>query len=153
MPFGVPTRGYSNVMADAWDKFSEFSSFTKKPEQPWQCSIAEWENCYHKAKKVGCDYSDLILAFKLLKDAKLNDMEIKLVLTGVDYPTGKTLKNLCNQVKESLKKFKGRALIEEKKSVKIEAGLENVLIAKGWKPPSKQRRRSQECFSSSATQQ
>ena len=62
-------------MADAWDKFCEFSNFVKRSEQTMSDFIAEWENCYHKAKKVGCEYSDMILAFKLLKDAKLNGME------------------------------------------------------------------------------
>ena len=130
-------------MSDAWDKFSEFTSFTKKPDQHMDIFIAEWENSYHKAKKVGCDYSDIILAFKLLKDAKLSEIETKLVLTGVDYADGKANKNLCEQVKSSLKKFKGRAVILEESRKSDIAGLESVLIAQGWKPPSsKNRRRS-----------
>ena len=61
---------------------------------------------------------------------------------GLIITDGKRNKNLCNQIKESLKKFKGRSVIlEESKDAKIE-GLEHVLIAKGWKPPQKQRRRS-----------
>ena len=123
-------------MADAWDKFSEFTSFTKKPEQHMEIFIAEWENSYHKAKKVGCEYSDMILAFKLLKDAKLNEIETKLVLTGVNYTDGKQNKDLCEQIKNSLKKFKGRSVILEESSRSDVAGLESVLIAKGWKPPS-----------------
>ena len=130
-------------MADAWDKFSEFASFTKKPDQNMDLFISEWENSYHKAKKVGCVYSDMILAFKLLKDAKLNDIETKLVLTGVNYVDGKANKDLCDQIKRSLKKFQGRSVILEESCRSDIAGLESVLIAKGWKPPtSKQRRRS-----------
>ena len=118
-------------------------SFTKKPDQHMDIFIAEWENSYHKAKKVGCEYSDMILAFKLLKDAKLNEIETKLVLTGVNYSEGKANKDLCEQIKNSLKKFKGRSVILEESCRSDIAGLENVLIAKGWKPPSsKQRRRS-----------
>ena len=130
-------------MADAWDKFVNFTSFTKKPEQQMEIFIAEWENNYHKAKLVGCEYSDMILAFKLLKDAKLNEIETKLVLTGVNYTEGKSKKDLCEQIKSSLKKFKGRSVIIEEKTKSDISGLENVLIARGWKPPtSKQRRRS-----------
>ena len=88
-------------MADAWDKFSDFASLTKKPDQHMEIFIAGWENSYHKAKKVGCEYSDMILAFKLLKDAKLNDIETKLVLTGVNYTEGKAKKDLCEQIKTS----------------------------------------------------
>ena len=105
--------------------------------------IAEWENSYHKAKKVGCEYSDMIQAFKLLKDAKLNEIETKLVLTGVNYVEGKAKGDLCDQIKVSLKKFKGRSVILDENSRSDMESMESVLIAKGWKPPqSKQRRRS-----------
>ena len=63
--------------------------------------ISEWKNIYHKAKKLECDYSDTILAFKLLQDANLERMEIKLVLTGVDYKTGKEKRNFMDQIVES----------------------------------------------------
>ena len=130
-------------MADAWDKFCAFNSLTKKPDQDMDIFIAEWENSYHKAKKVGCEYSDMIQAFKLLKDARLNEIETKLVLTGVNYVEGKANKDLCDQIKVSLKKFKGRSVILEENSRSDMENMESVLIAKGWKPPqSKQRRRS-----------
>ena len=58
-------------MADAWDKFSEFTAFQRKPDQPMAIFIAEWENSYYKAKKVGCDYSDMILAFKVAERYKI----------------------------------------------------------------------------------
>ena len=133
-----------DTMADAWDKFCAFTSLVKKPEQSMEIFIAEWENCYHKARKVGCDYSDMILAFKLLKDCKLNEMDTKLVLTGVDYDKGTTSNDLCQQIKNSLKKFKGRSVIldESRKTTTID-GLEEVLLARGLKsrsvPPPRQK--------------
>ena len=135
-------------MADAWDRFSEFSSFVRKKEVKMSDFVADWQNCYYRAKKVGCDYPDIILAFKLLKDANLEEMDIKLVLTGVDFQAGKEDKNLLEQVKSSLKKFKGRSVISEKddKAVKVDETLvsemEEVLLAKGWKAPGKSRRLS-----------
>ena len=76
-------------------------------------------------------------------------METKLVLTGVDYAAGKTNKNLLEQVKNSLKKFKGRSVIKaagEGRAVKVDETLisemEQVLLAKGWKAPKKGRKRS-----------
>ena len=137
-------------MADTWDKYVEFSTLIRKPEQPIVEFISDWENVYHKAKAVGCDYSDIILAFKLLKDASLKEMDLKLVLTGVDYAAGKTKKDIYNQVVNSLKKFKGRAVMSggcktENMDVKIEptwfSEAENVFIAKGWKPPVRGARR------------
>ena len=39
-----------DTMADAWDKFCEFSYFVKRSEQSMSEFIAEWENCYFKMK-------------------------------------------------------------------------------------------------------
>ena len=135
-------------MADTWDKFCQFSDFEKSPNQSMSEFIAEWENCYHKMKNVECEYSDLILAFKLLQASRLNEMDTKLVLTGVNYKEGKAKKDMLEQVKESLKKFKGRSVVvlDEKRTVQINdtlvSDMEEVLISKGWKPPMKERRRS-----------
>ena len=77
-------------------------------------------------------------------------MDVKLVLTGVDYSAGKTNKNLLDQVVESLKKFKGQGVMSGHQNmldvdVKVEpawmAEVQHVLISKGWKPPSKGPRR------------
>ena len=112
-------------MADAWDKYVAFSSLSRRSEQPMVEFISDWENMYHKAKKVGCDYSDIIRAFKILEDAKLGEMDVKLVLTGVDYQQGKDKKDLYDQIVRSLKKFKGRSVMSSKDdnldvSVKVE---------------------------------
>ncbi len=138
-------------MADAWNRYVEFSSASRKTDQCMVEFISDWKNIYYKAKKVGCDYSDIILAFKLLQDAKLQEMEVKLVLTGVNYTEAKTKKNLMDQVVESLKKFKGRSAVSGTSSdisqveVKVEptwlTEAQHVLIAKGWKPPPKGPRR------------
>ena len=134
-------------MADAWDKFCEFSHFVKASGQTMSEFIAEWENCYFKMKNVQCEYSDLILAFKLLQASQLTEIDTKLVLTGVNYKEGKEKKNMLEQVKDSLKKFKGRPVVlDDKRSVQVSdtlvSEMEEVLILKGWKPPNKQRRRS-----------
>ena len=137
-------------MADTWDKYIEFSSLCRMLDQSMEDFISDWENVYHKAKAVGCDYSDIILAFKLLKDSNLQEMDIKLVLTGVDFTQGKTNKDLYKQVVRSLKKFKGRSVMTgsskaESIDVKVEptwfSEAENVFLAKGWKPPVRGARR------------
>ena len=138
-------------MADAWDRFKDFSSFVREQGQSITDFIPEWENCYHKLKTVGCEYTDIVLGFKLLEDAKLQEMETKLVLTGVNYAEVKTKKNLKEQVTNSLKKYTGRAVVgsgqESRTSVSVKAEptwmaeMEEVLLAKGWKPPVKGGRR------------
>ena len=47
------------------------------------------EKEYHKMEAEGCPYTNIIMAFKVLKAAKLNKMDGKLVLTGVEYDKGK----------------------------------------------------------------
>ena len=39
----------------------------------------------------GCEYSDTLLAFRLLEATNLNDTDEKFVLTGVDYSEAQTL--------------------------------------------------------------
>ena len=127
-------------MAEAWDRYSEFASATRQADKSMEDFISEWKNIYHKAKVVGCDFSDTILAFKLLQDANLSKIDIKLVLTGVDYATGKTQKNLMNQIVDSLKKFKGNGVVMSGEhdirdvQVKVEptwmADVQHVLISK-----------------------
>ncbi len=138
-------------MAIAWDRYVEFSSATRKSDQPMEDFVSDWQNICFKAKKVGCDFSDTILAFKLLQDANLTEMDIKLVLTGVDYSAGKTKKDLLEQLTSSLKKFKGRSVMAGNSGsshidVNIEptwltADAHHVLISNGWKPPNKGPRR------------
>ena len=136
-------------MADAWDRFKEFSSCTRKEGQSIAEFIANWDNCHHRLKKVNCEYTDTVLGFKLLEDAKLKEVETKLVLTGVNYEEVKTKRNLKEQVANSLKKFTGRAVVNSDHhsavGVKEEptwlADVEQVLLAQGWKPPAKEGRR------------
>ena len=52
----------------------------------------------------------MVLCFELLQAAQLEPTET-LVLMGVDYKKGKSRGNLLDQMKTSLKKFKGRAVI------------------------------------------
>ena len=129
-------------MADVWDKFIEFSTFSRKPNQDIGQFTAEWTNSYHKLKTAGCVYPDIILGFKLLEAAKLSDIDTKLVLTGVDYTSAKEKKNLEKQISDSLKKFTGRAVIRGDScsvAVKTEptflTDMEEVFLSKGWKPP------------------
>ena len=132
-------------MADAWDRYTAFESFEKKEGVEMSEFVADWENEYYKMEVAGCKYPDIILAFKVLKASRLNELDTKLVLTGVDYEKGKENGTLLLQMKESLKKFKGRGVLgaaEEPKAVStyLTAEVEQVLITKGWRPPPKRRR-------------
>ena len=138
-------------MVDVWDKYKQFSAHQRKANEDVVDFLPNWEMSYHKLKATGCEYSDSILGLKLLEDAQLNDMDTKLVLTGVDFSTAKTAKDLQVQIRNNLKKFTGRSVITSKQedlsvSVKSEptflvTQMEEVFLAKGWKPPNKVSRR------------
>ena len=119
-------------MVDAWERFKEFSSFVRKQGQSIVEFIPDWENCHHRLKTVGCEYPDTVLGFKLLEDAKLQEMETKLVLTGVSYEEVKTKKNLKDQVVNSLKKFTGRAALTGGNSSSSSSSAVGVKVEPTW---------------------
>ena len=98
--------------SDSYEKYIMFEKCTRAKGQTVQEFLASWENCYTKMKKAGCDMSDQVLSYKLLSAMNLKEMECKLVLTGVDYVSGKTEKNLLAQMMSSLKKFVGHSVIQ-----------------------------------------
>ena len=138
-------------MAEIWDRYQAFSNFCRKPTEDLLDFLPNWEMLYQKLKTSGCEYTDTILGLKLLQDSKLNDIDTKLVLTGVNYESAKTNKDLLSQIKNSLKKFNGRSIVsgnQEQLAVAVKteptflSEMEEVFLTKGWKPPSKGRRRS-----------
>ena len=126
-------------MADAWSKFKNFQKLFRTQEIMINDFISEFEKEYILAKKAGCDYNDIILGFRLLEATRLNDIDEKFVLTGVDYTEAKSKKNLFDQVKASLKKFQGRKVIGVEEKLMYDpvlvANVQQALVAQGWKKP------------------
>ena len=135
-----------DTISDAFDKYKEFTKLRRKQETGLQAFIAEWTMAYSKAKAVGCEMSDMVLAFLLLDAANLSGIERNLVLTGVDYVEGESKKNLLEQMQNALKKFVGRSVVgeEEKKedsTLLTSENFEKVLLAKGWTKPSRDKKK------------
>ena len=126
----LDTINDKDEMADVWDKFKEFSSFSRTSEQEVNHFMADWTNSYYKLKTAGCAYPDIILGFKLLEAAKLSEMDTKLVLTGVDYASAKTGRAVINGGPSS-------NLLDVKTEPAWLSEVEHVLLAKGWKLPDK----------------
>ena len=90
------------------------------------------------------------MGFKLLEDAKLKEVETKLVLTGVNYEDVRSKRNLKEQVVNSLKKFTGRAVLANNCDNQLAVGVkeeptwlsevEAVFLSQGWNPPPKEGR-------------
>ena len=123
-------------MSAAWTKYKNFKRIVRGEGVSVNDFIAEFEKEYILTKSAGCEYSDIILAFRLLEASKLSETDEKFVLTGVDYPEAKEKKNLFDQVKLSLKKFQGRKMVssaEETSNVAFDptfiASVAQVLVA------------------------
>ena len=117
-------------MADSFSKYMKFEQLKREGNVSIQDFIANWEKIYHKTKKQGCEISDMVLAFKLLHACNISEMDIKLVLTGVNYKEGKEKKNMMEQTKESLKKFVGRSVIGSDNKVNNPKAVESTFVTK-----------------------
>ena len=131
-----------DTISDAFNKFKTFTNFRRKSETPIQSFIADWSTTHRKAKAVGCDMSDKILAFLLLDAANISSIDRNLVLTGVDYESGETNKDLLTQMHSALKKFVGRAVVsdadkKEDSTYLTSHNFEQVLMSKGWTKANK----------------
>ena len=140
-------------MADAWRKYKNFQNVSRTTNTAINDFIAEFEKEYLLAKSAGCDYSDTLLAFRLLEATNLSETDEKFVLTGVNYAEAKDAKNLVEQFKRSLKKFQGQTVVRGEEKIRYDPTLissvqqvvQEVLAANAntWKgQPLKQRRRS-----------
>ena len=93
------------------------------------------------AKAAGCTNSDTSIAFCLLEVASLSENYEKFVLTVVYLEKG----NVMDQIKVSLKKFQGRALVSsDKEEIKLDGAhmskIKDTLMAQRWQRPKKQGR-------------
>ncbi len=92
-------------LSDCWEKFEDFEEFVRKDGQISDY-VAKFDLKYNRIMKKGMILPPEVLAFKLLKRAKITNDERLLVLTGMDYSKRSTL---FEQAKKSLTKFKGES--------------------------------------------
>ena len=133
-------------MTEAWSKYKQFIRLKKEVGQPVSEFIAEFDKAHKRAKESGCEFSDIVLGFNLLESCHLSETDEKFILTAVDFATGKTQKNLLEQIKNSLRKFQSRERLSSDKDsscgmkVKEEstlvADVKEALLSEGWQPPS-----------------
>lgn len=122
-------------LADSLDKFEDFEDFSRSEGQSVIEYIAMFDNKYRKIEKKGMKLPSEILAFKLLRKAKITKEEKMLVLTGMNYENKATL---YEEAKCSLKKFKGEGGQSKSASpsIKLEPAFlaenEEALMAAGY---------------------
>jgi hypothetical protein len=71
-----------NQLTEAWLRYRQFEDFRISERTPLPLSefIAEWSARLNSAVAAGCEYSDTVLAFKLLERANLAQETVRQVL-------------------------------------------------------------------------
>jgi len=71
-----------NQLTEAWLRYRQFEDFRISEGTPLPLSefIAEWSARLNSAVAAGCEYSDTVLAFKLLERANLAQETVRQVL-------------------------------------------------------------------------
>ncbi len=79
------------AMRRAWQRYKEFEEFSNCEEQSLSLVefMAEWEARMKVALAAGLQYSDTVLAYKLLDRANLAHHQLELVFSSVDYFVGR----------------------------------------------------------------
>ena len=72
-------------ISDSCEKFNDFDEYCKEPSQSISDFISTFDQKFNKTLRKQMKLPSEILAFKLLKQAKLTNEERLLVLTGMDY--------------------------------------------------------------------
>jgi hypothetical protein len=133
-------------MSEAWSKYKRFNQLMRDQNQSVTEFIAEFDKGHAKAKESGCEFSDLVLGFKLLESCNLSETDEKFVLTAVDFKVGKDDKNLLEQMKNSLRKFQSRekfsgstgdnrmSCVKQEDAFYV-TSVKEALVAEGWTPP------------------
>ena len=129
-------------MLETWIKYKLFQRVKKGNIQEVFSFVADFDWEYNLAKTAGSVYLDTILAFCLIEVANLFENDDKFVFAAVDLEK----ENLTDQMRASLKKFQGRALVSsDKEEIKFDSALVIKIkdaLDQGWKRPEKQRRQS-----------
>ena len=91
-------------MCDTLEKFEEFDNFERKEGQSNYEFVSMFDFKYRKIEKKQIKVPPEILAFKLLRKAKITREEHSIILTGMNFENRATL---YDDAKKALKKFKG----------------------------------------------
>jgi hypothetical protein len=76
-----------NQLTDAWAKYKAFEDYKNNEVSPLPLSefISEWSARLNSAVAAGCEYSDTVLAFKLMDRVNLDDDAVRQVLDRYRY--------------------------------------------------------------------
>ena len=130
-------RFLKDLFVEAYQKYQKWNGLTRKVDQKVEDFISDYECVCKEAENKGVKDFEVIKAFKLLDASSLEPFERQLVFTGVNFEEAKQKKDLYDQMKNAIKKFKGeQSKIIQGRSETIDAVFlsnnEEVLAAYGW---------------------
>ena len=105
----------------AYEKYQCWTNLYRKVDQKVEDFISDYESVCKDAERYGIKDFEVIKAFKLLDASCLDPVERQLVFTGIDFDKAKAEKNIFEQMKCSIKKFKGE------QSKIIQGGAEKIM--------------------------
>ena len=112
-------------LVDSIDKFEDFENFERADKQSIRDYIASFDLKYRKLQKLNIKLSPEILAFKLLRKAKLSKEMKMLVLTGINFSKRN---ELYEDTKRSLQKFVAGIMEENTRTESVTAENKNKLF-------------------------
>ena len=89
-------------LEEAWNRFEEFEDYTREEGESISTYITEFDRKYERVKSKGMNLPNNLLAFKLLKSAKISKEERLLVMTGIDITS---IATMYDEAKKALKKI------------------------------------------------
>ena len=92
---------------EAYEKYMKWNGLYRRGSQKVEEFILEYVSVCKEAESKGIGDFEVIKAFKLLDASRLDTVERQLVFTGIDFKEAGEKKNIFEQMKSAIKKFKG----------------------------------------------
>ena len=113
-------------LEDAWSKYFDFEEYARSQSENMNTYIQNFELKYERTKAKNMTLPSTLLAFKLLKGARISREERLLVMSGINTAVETTM---FEDAKSSLKKFKGNSMgilgkEGHSQGIKLEPGVE-----------------------------
>ena len=120
----------------------DFTRWDRPAGQDFADYIREFDMRMQKAKDLGMEFTDNCLAFMLLIAGRIEDRDLKVIYGTVEFKANRG--KLYERIKTKLKEMLTNSLTEitpKEESAFVSESLteeqQEVLMARGWKPPSK----------------
>ncbi len=119
--------------------FTEYYDYVKTGSMSISDYISGFEEVSQLATANDILFNDNVKAFMLLKKAKLNDLDYRMIMTGVNVKRSYKKGTLYQEIKERMTDVLSNAMgqVTGQSEVFMTGHDHEVLVANGWRPPRK----------------